>query len=98
MHSIPVTVATIVPARQIIGIFGPTTAFLTTKLLLYFEYPLEFSLVFMIRKHIGLGSPARQIIGIGFGAATALLAIKLFLHLLLTTTLRFFFGFRISIW
>ncbi len=42
--------------------------------------------------------PARQIIGIGFGAATALLAIKLFLHLLLTTTLRFFFGFRISIW
>ena len=79
MHSIPVTVATIVPARQIIGIFGPTTAFLTTKLFHHFKYPLEFSLVFMIRKHIGLGSPARQIIGI-FGPTTAFLTTKLLLH------------------
>jgi len=42
--------------------------------------------------------PARKIVRVSFPSTTTLLAIKLFIHLLLTTTLRFFFGFRRSIW
>jgi hypothetical protein len=42
--------------------------------------------------------PDRKIVRVSFPSTTTLLAIKLFLHLVLTTTLRFFFGFRKSIW